>query len=61
MAETRFHSALKAKVLAVIEDRKNSVAEGACHDYPNYMYNVGHLEAFRVVLGLCTEVEKEFE
>ena len=61
MAQTRFHTLLRAKVQETIEIRVGSISAGQCTDYASYRENVGYIKGLMDALGLADEIEKEYE
>lgn len=61
MAETRFHTLLKARITGVAEGRAASLCSGAASDYAKYMYHVGYLEGLNDALKEAEEVERQFD
>ncbi len=59
--ESRFHSHLKAKVLALIAQREIEISTGIAPDYPAYKFLVGNLIGLKEALSLCEETEREFD
>lgn len=59
MGESRFHSALKKKVLEEIDGWSHSIANGDMKDFDHYKYSVGYIAGLRASLGLCAEIEQE--
>ena len=60
MAESRFHSLLKVKLLALQERRAAELMSGNAVDYAAYKAEVGYLNAITDVINLCEETEREF-
>lgn len=60
MATTRFHAILEDKIKEAVENRRNSLASGACVDYAHYRENVGFITGLQEVLNICDDIEKEF-
>ena len=61
MAETRFHSALKAKILEVLERRRTDIASGACTTYDHYKRETGYVDGLLDALKLAEDTEREFD
>lgn len=61
MAETRFHSLLKAKIIERRIKMADNLISGACADFETYKYQVGILQGLDDALKLCDEVEQEFD
>ena len=60
MATTRFHILLRDKILKEVENHSGSLATGTAKDYSQYQYSVGYVAGLQAALGLCEEIEKEF-
>jgi hypothetical protein len=61
MAESRFHSILKAKIHKIVGSRTEELSLGAPQDYESYRFQVGYLQGLRDILSLCEETEREFD
>lgn len=61
MSQSRFHTMLEAKILAAMNDRKESIASGGAADYSTYMESVGYILGLKDALVLCSEVERELD
>lgn len=61
MAETRFHSLLKAKINERINELSTELSAGMAKDYANYQGYVRHIQGLSECLRLCEDVEAEFD
>lgn len=59
MAESRFHSMLRMKLLELKGRRIEALIEGVV-DYPTYTGAVSYIRAIDDVLNLCDETEREY-
>jgi len=59
MAETRFHSMLKALILEVINSRMEEISRGVLVE--NYREQVGYCNGLRDALKYCEQVEQDFD
>ena len=61
MAETRFHSVLKARVKELMDNRAASLGRGAANNYDDYRYTVGYIIGLEDCLKICEDIEREFD
>lgn len=60
MAESRFHSLLKVKLLDLRERKMTDLVSGSAKDFSEYAAEVAYLRAITDVINLCEETEREF-
>jgi len=60
VAESRFHSLLKVKLLDLRDRRAAELIGGNAADYAAYKSEVSYLQAITDVINLCEETEREF-
>ena len=60
MAESRFHSLLKAKLLDLRERKIAELISGSATDFSGYAAEVAYLRAITDVISLCEETEREY-
>jgi hypothetical protein len=61
MASTRFHVLLEERIREEGDKIRNSIANGAIADYPDYRWHVGCLYGLKMCLKLCDDIDGEFD
>jgi hypothetical protein len=60
-AITHFHRKLQVKITERETMMKDHLAGGGAASFDLYQRQVGHIEALRVVLQMCDEIERELD
>jgi hypothetical protein len=61
MAITHFHRKLQAKIAEYETKWRDHLAGGGASNFDQYQRQVGNLEALRIVLQFCDEIERELD
>ena len=57
--DSLFHRKLRVKLEEAIAQHSEFLGSGGAVDLPHYREVVGHIKAFKEVLEMCREIDKE--